>query len=304
MAKPKQYVTTGVEGLDHVLMGGFLREGFYLLQADPGSGKTTVALQYVLGRVRDGEPCLYVTLTESRADLEDACESHGWSLDGLDICDLTAEAATLVGEGKASVFHPAETELGDTTKAILAEVERVKPRHVVFDGLAELRLLSGDSLRYRRQLLALKQFFKERKITVLLLDDRSSGFDDIQPESLVGANIVMERSLPEYGKARRRLFVTKVRGANFQEGYNDYEIADGGVVVHPRLVAAEHHERFDRVSYPSGVAALDEMLDGGLTTGTTTLLLGPAGVGKSTVAMQYVAAALKKGERAAVYTFD
>jgi circadian clock protein KaiC len=302
--KKREYIPSNVPGLDHVLMGGILREGFYLLQADPGSGKTTVALQYVLGRLKAGESCLYVTLTESRADLEDACDSHDWSLDGLTICDLTEDAVHAVGESKTSVFHPSETELGDTTKTILAEVERINPRHVVFDGLAELRLLSGDSLRYRRQLLALKQFFKQKAITVLLLDDRSSGFDDIQPESLVGANIVMERFLPEYGKARRRLFVTKVRGANFREGYNDYEIAQGGVVVHPRLVAAEHHERFERLSYGSGIPALDKLLEGGLTTGTTTLLLGPAGVGKSTVAMQYVANALKRGERAAVYTFD
>jgi len=175
-----------------------------LLWGPPGSGKTTVALQYVLGRLKAGESCLYVTLTESRADLEDACVSHDWSIDGLEVCDLTEDAAGLVGESKASVFHPSETELGDTTKAILAAVERANPRHVVFDGLAELRLLSGDSLRYRRQLLALKQFFKQKKITVLLLDDRSSGFDDIQPESLVGGNIVMEKYLPGYGGARRR----------------------------------------------------------------------------------------------------
>jgi circadian clock protein KaiC len=303
-SQSRDYIPSGVPGLDQVLQGGFLREGFYLLQADPGSGKTTVALQYVLGRLTAGEACLYVTLTESRADLEAACASHGWSFDGLEICDLTENAASMVGESKASVFHPSETELGETTKVILAEVERLHPRHVVFDGLAELRLLSGDSLRYRRQLLALKHFFKEKKITVLLLDDRSSGFDDIQPESLVGANIVMERSLPEYGKARRRLFVTKVRGANFREGYNDYEIVHGGVVVHPRLVAAEHHEHFERTSYESGIRELDEMLAGGLTTGTTTLLLGPAGVGKSTIAMQYVAKALRRGERAAVYIFD
>jgi circadian clock protein KaiC len=302
--KKRDYIPSGVPGLDHVLQGGLVREGFYLLQADPGSGKTTVALQYVLGRLKAGESCLYVTLTESRADLEDACASHGWSLEGLAICDLTEDAVNLVGEGKASVFHPSETELGDTTKAILAAVDRVNPRHVVFDGLAELRLLSGDSLRYRRQLLALKQFFKQKKITVLLLDDRTSKFDDIQPESLVGANIVMERFFPEYGKARRRLFVTKVRGANFREGYNDYEIADNGVVVYPRLVAAEHHERFKRTSFASGIPALDEMLQGGLTTGTTTLLLGPAGVGKSTLAMQFVATALSKGDRVAVYTFD
>jgi circadian clock protein KaiC len=300
----RDYVPSGVPGLDHVLRGGFLREGFYLLQADPGSGKTTVALQYVLSRLKAGEACLYVTLTESRADIEAACSSHGWSTEGLDICDLTENAVAMLGESRASIFHPAETDLGDTTKAILAAVEQRNPRHVVFDGLAELRLLSGDSLRYRRQLLALKHFFKKKQITVLLLDDRSSTFEDIQPESLVGANIVMERFLPEYGKARRRLYVTKVRGANFREGYNDYEIVNGGVVVHPRLVASEHHERFRRSSYESGVEALDEMLLGGLTTGTSTLLLGPAGVGKSTVAMQYVATALKRGERAAVYTFD
>lgn len=302
--KKRDYVPSGVTGLDHVLCGGFLREGFYLLQADPGSGKTTVAIQYVLGRLKAGESCLYVTLTESRADLEDACASHGWSIDGLEICDLTENAASMLGESRASIFHPSETELGETTTAILNAVERLNPRHVVFDGLAELRLLSGDSLRYRRQLLALKYFFKKKKITVLLLDDRSSGFDDIQPESLVGANIVMERFLPEYGKARRRLYVTKVRGAYFREGYNDYEIVDGGVVIHPRLIASDHHERFDRISYESGINALDEMLGGGLTTGTTTLLLGPAGVGKSTIAMQYVASALGRGERAAVYTFD
>ncbi len=302
--RKRDYVPSGVPGFDHVLCGGFLREGFYLLQADPGSGKTTVALQYVLGRLKAGESSLYVTLTESRADLVDACASHGWSIDGLEICDLTENAAAMLGESRASIFHPSETDLGDTTNAILKEVERLNPRHVVFDGLAELRLLSGDSLRYRRQLLALKHFFKKKKITVLLLDDRSSSFADIQPESLVGANIVMERFLPEYGKARRRLYVTKVRGANFREGYNDYEIVDGGVVIHPRLVASEHHERFERTSYESGIIALDDMLAGGLTTGTTTLLLGPAGVGKSTIAMQYVAKALGRGERAAVYTFD
>jgi circadian clock protein KaiC len=302
--KTRDYVPSGVTGLDYVLQGGLLRGGFYLLQADPGSGKTTVALQYVLGRLKANESCLYVTLTESRADLQDTCDSHGWSIDGLEVCDLTENAANLVGESRASVFHPSETELGETTKAILAAVEKSQPQHVIFDGLAELRLLSGDSLRYRRQLIALKHFFKQKNVTVLLLDDRSSGFDDIQPESLVGANIVMERFLPEYGKARRRLYVTKVRGANFCEGYNDYEIVDGGVIVHPRLVASDHHERFERTDCRSGILSLDKMLEGGLTTGTTTLLLGPAGVGKSTIAMQYVATALRKGEHAAVYTFD
>jgi circadian clock protein KaiC len=298
------FVPTGVPGLDHVLMGGFLREGFYLVQGDPGSGKTTLALQYVLGRRDAGERCLYVSLTESRRDFDNACRSHGWSLDGIELCDLTRSAANLAGQSEASIFHPSETELGETTRAILAEVDRVRPQHVVFDGLSEMRLLSGDPLRYRRQLLALKEFFAERKATVLLLDDRSSAFGEIQPESLVGGNIVLERFLPEYGRARRRLYVTKIRGSDFREGYHDYEIARGGVVVHPRLVAAEHHDQFSEEVSPSGVTNLDAMLTGGLSAGTTTLLLGPAGVGKSTISMQFVVNALRKGHKAAVYVFD
>src|SRR3954453_4310712 len=204
------FVPAGVSGLDHVLMGGFRREGFYLLQGDPGSGKTTIALQYVLGRVAAGERCLYITLTESRRDLENACRSHGWSLDGIDVCDLTKSAANLAGEPEVSVFHPSETELGETTRDIFAAVEKAKPRHVVFDGLSEMRMLSGTPLVYRRQLLALKDYFAARGATVLLLDDRSSPFGDIQPDSLVGGNVVFERTLPQYGRARRRVFATKV----------------------------------------------------------------------------------------------
>ncbi len=304
MASDKQFVPTGVPGLDHVLMGGFLREGFYLIQGDPGSGKTTVAIQYVRCRVVAGESCLYITLTESRRDLDNACRSHGWSLDGVEVCDLTKSAANLAGEPESSVFHPSETELGETTKAIFAAVEKVKPHHVVFDGLSEMRLLSGSPLVYRRQLLALKEYFAERHATVLLLDDRSSSFGSIQPESLVGGNVVLERTLPQYGRARRRMYVTKVRGSNFGEGFHDYEIIQGGVVIHPRLVAAEHHEKFKRATCPSGVANLDAMLAGGLTTGSTTLLLGPAGVGKSTIAMQFAVTAMKAGNKVAVYLFD
>jgi circadian clock protein KaiC len=301
---PADFVPTGVPGLDDVLMGGFRREGFYLLQGDPGSGKTTIALQYALGRVAAGERCLYITLTESRRDLENACRSHGWSLDGIEICDLTKSAANLAGEPEMSVFHPSETELGETTRDVFAAVEKARPRHVVFDGLSEMRLLSGSPLVYRRQLLALKEYFIERHATVLLLDDRSSPFGEVQPESLVGGNIVLDRIHPEYGRARRRLFATKVRGANFREGYHDYEIARGGVVVHPRLVAAEHHDRYPRENLASGVGNLDTILGGGLTTGTTTLMLGPAGVGKSTVAMQFAVAAMKAGRKTAVYLFD
>lgn len=300
----RQLVESGVPGLDRVLMGGFLREGFYLVQGDPGAGKTTLALQYILGRLRAGERCLYVSLTESRRDLDSTCRSHGWSLAGLDICDLTRSAANLVDESEASVFHPADIELGEITKTILAEVERVDPAHVVFDGLSEMRLLTGDPLRYRRQLLALREFFAERHVTVLLLDDRAAQFGEIQPESLVGGNLVLERYLPEYGRMRRRLCVTKIRGANFQEGYHDYEIVKGGVIIHPRLIASEHHDPYVPSTYPSGLPNLDVMLDGGLAGGTTTLLLGPAGVGKSTIAMQFVVQALKEGKKAAAYIFD
>lgn len=297
-------ISTGISGLDNVLMGGLLREGFYLIQGDPGSGKTTLALQYLQSRARLGERCLYVTLTESLRDLQRTCASHGWSLDGLDLCDLTPSGANLAIENQTSVFHPADTELSEITKVVLAETERVKPDHVVFDGLSELRLLSGDPLRYRRQLLLLKEFFASVHATCLVLDDRSASFSDTQPESLVGGSIVLERHLPTYGRARRRLFVSKVRGADFREGYHDYEILTGGVQVHPRLVAGDHHADFSSHLCSSGLPNLDAMLCGGLSAGSTTLLLGPAGVGKSTVSVQFVLEALRRGEKAALYIFD
>jgi circadian clock protein KaiC len=194
--------------------------------------------------------------------------------------------------------------LATIIKTIVAEVDRIKPSHVALDGLSELRLLAGDPLRYRRQLLWLKDFFAEKKVTVVLLDDRSAPFGEIQPESLVGGNIILERTLPLYGRARRRLFVTKVRASKFREGYHEYDILTGGLVVHPRIVAAEHHDRFARSVSSSGIKQLDDMLEGGLSSGTTTLLLGPAGAGKSTISMQFVVNALACGHKAAVYIFD
>jgi len=299
-----EYVSSGIVGLDQVLNGGFLRNGFYLLQGDPGSGKTTMALQFLLQCSGVDGPCLYITLTETIRDLQRTCASHGWNLNNITVADLTRSDANRPSVSQYTVFQPSEVELGLTVDAIVAEVDRVQPKNVVFDGLAEMRLLSGDPLRYRRQMLALKDFFEDREITVLLLDDRTSAMGEIQPESLVGGNIVMEKFLPGYGGARRRLHVTKVRGANFRDGYHDYDITRGGVVVHPRLIAAEHHERFDRDEISSRLPALDSLYGGGLQLGTTTLMLGPAGVGKSTITMKYVASALESGRKAAVYTFD
>jgi circadian clock protein KaiC len=305
MLTPKRAITpTGIAGLDNILMGGLLPDGFYLVQGDPGSGKTTLALQFVQGRVRAGDRCLYITLTESRRDLESTCSSHGWSLEGIDVRDLTRVTETLSDDSRALVFDAADTELTEITKVIAADIERVQPQYVVLDGMSELRLLSGDPLRYRRQLLSLKSFLAGRQTTVLLLDDRSATFGEIQPESLVGGNIVLERFLPAYGRARRRIYVTKVRGAHFREGYHDYEIVTGGLAVHPRLVAGEHHARFAPELCGSGITNLDAMLNGGLTAGSTTLMIGPAGAGKSTVSMQFVVDALKRGKKAAVYAFD
>lgn len=297
-------ISTGIEGLDTVLLGGLYPAGFYLVQGDPGSGKTTLALQYVQARLQAGERCLYVTLTESRADIDNAARSHGFVLDGLEVHDLTRSGENLTDQALTSVFHPADTELTEIIASVVAAVDRVKPSHVIFDGLAELRLLSGEPLRYRRQLLSLKDFFTTRGVTVLLLDDRTSAFPEFQPESLVGGNIVLERYLPAYGRARRRLFVTKVRGLHFREGYHDYDIVTGGLAVHPRLVAGDHHEPFKAEVCSSGIENLDSMLGGGLSSGSTTLFLGPAGVGKSTISVQFVVEALRSGKKAAVYIFD
>jgi circadian clock protein KaiC len=294
-------VSTNIEGLDNVLLGGYCRGGFYLIQGDPGSGKTTLALQFIQGRLQAGERCLYVSLTETRRDIENTCRSHGWSMDRLDLADLTRSSGD---QSQPSVFHPADTELSELMQVVRAEAERLNPSCVVFDGLSELRLLSGEPLRYRRQLLSLKEFFANRQATVLLLDDRSANFGDMQPESLVGGNIMLERLLPIYGRARRRLFVTKVRGAHFREGYHDYEIHTGGILVHPRLVAGEHHGEFVPELCKSGLANLDDMLGGGLNAGSTTLLLGPAGAGKSTISVQFVVNALERGKNAAIYVFD
>lgn len=294
---------TGVPGLDDVLHGGLLPGRFYLLDGNPGAGKTTLALHYLLEGVRHGERCLYVSLSESKDELIAGAASHGWSLDGIDIVELIAADSDLAGDQGLTVYHPAEVELTQTTRTVIDAVERVRPSRMVFDSLSELRLLSQSSLRYRRQILGLKQFFAGGGCTVLLLDDRTAEGPDLQLQSIAHGVISLEHQSPSYGRALRQLQVVKFRGSDFRSGYHDMSIRGGGVEVYPRLTAGEHVTEFERETVPSGIAALDALLGGGSDRGTSTLIVGPAGSGKSTVALQYAAAAAARGDHAALFTF-
>ena len=294
----------GIAGLDDVLGGGLARNHLYLVEGDPGTGKTTIAMQFLMEGVRRGQKGLYVTLSESKAELLEIADSHGWSLDGVEIFELAPDEAQLQPEVQYTVFHPSEIEMSDTTNAVIAEVERLHPARVVFDSLSELRLLARDSLRYRRQILGLKQYFSGRKCTVLLLDDRTGEDHDQQLQSIAHGVILMESAEREYGIKRRRLEVKKLRGSKFREGFHDYSIKRGGVEVYPRLVAAEHLVAFHPIQLESGIPALDTLLGGGIDSGTSTLLLGPAGCGKSTIAIRYAISAVERGDRAALFTFD
>ncbi len=295
---------TGVAGLDDILGGGLTPNRVYLVEGNPGSGKTTLALQYLLEGVRRKEAGVYVTLSETKKELLAVAASHGWSLDGLAIAELVAEEKELEPDNQYTMFQPSEVQLGETTRTILDEIERVKPKRVVIDSLSELRLLAQSPLRYRRQILALKQFFTGRDCTVLLLDDRTSDASDLQLQSIAHGVLSLEHLSPEYGAERRRLRVTKLRGQKFRGGLHDFNIATGGLQVFPRLVAAEHSQTRDRQPLKGDIPALDEMLGGGMDPGTSTLLIGPAGSGKSSVAVNYARAAAKQGKRAALFIFD
>lgn len=299
-------ISTGNKGLDGVLRGGLPEHRLYLLEGTPGSGKTTLALQFLREAVRLGEKALYVTLSETKQELTVVAASHGWDLSDFDVFELSAAEEVLGSAREQSILHPWEVELGETIRLIETEVERIQPSRVVFDSLSELRLLAQDPLRYRRQVLGLKQYFAGRKSTVILVDDLTGGQDgrDAHLHSLCHGVVTLERLTLDFGAARRRMQVQKMRGLDFVAGYHDLVIRKGGLDIFPRLVAADHHRPFVGDAVGSNVPELDNLLAGGPLRGTSTLITGPAGTGKTTIALQYVYAACERGERAVIYEFD
>ncbi len=295
---------TGVPGLDDVLHGGLIAHRLYLVDGNPGAGKTTLALQFLMEGARAGEKCLYITLSETKEELTASARSHGWSLDGIEIVELIDQDRDLDSDAQLTMYHPSEVELSETTQRVLTTVQRINPSRLVFDSLSEMRLLAQNSLRYRRQILALKQFFVGRNCTVMLLDDRTAEGSDLQLQSIAHGVVSLEQLAPLYGAERRRLRVMKFRGTAYRGGYHDFSIETGGLIIYPRLVASEHGKEYDFSRIESGVTALDSLLGGGPDRGTSTLLMGPAGCGKSTIAVQYAVAAAARGDHAVIFAFD
>jgi circadian clock protein KaiC len=295
-------VSTGISGLDQLLRGGLTPNRMYLVEGFPGTGKTTLALQFLLeGRDR-GERTLYVTLSETESELRATAGSHGWALEGIRIFPLPISEG-VSAEDQYTLYHPAEIELGETVKGVLAAVDELRPTRIVFDSLSELKLLARDPLRFRRQILALKEFFSGRDCTVVLLDDLSAGGGDLQLQSIAHGVILLELLPFEYGRSRRRLRVSKLRGVNAVDGFHDFVIRQGGLAVFPQIRAEGGTPARSGEGVESGLAELDQLLGGGLTWGTTTLLIGPAGAGKSTLAAQYAASGVTR-TNAAIFLFD
>ncbi|WP_334268441.1 ATPase domain-containing protein [Edaphobacter sp. HDX4] len=303
---PEIRLHTGIAGLDDLLQGGLPQGHLYLVEGDPGTGKTTLALQFLLEGAKRGETGMYITLSESKRELEQVAHSHGWSLDSISIYEMVPSDEDLSPEAQYTVFHPSEVELSDSVTAILKQIESVNPRRVIFDSLSEFRMLARDPLRYRRQILALKRHFASRNCTVILLDDRTAegSTSDLQLESIAHGVIKMMSLERDFGIKRRRMEVDKLRGSSFREGFHDYTIKTGGLEIYPRLIASEHKPGFERKNVPSGLPELDELFCGGIDTGTSTLLIGPAGCGKSTIALRYAVSAAQRGEKAIIFTFD
>ncbi len=290
----RRCISTGVAELDNILGGGLTQHRVYLLEGTPGSGKTTIALQFLLEGAREGERGLYITLSETAAELREVARSHKWTLEDVELFELVNEDG-LDPDSEQSILEPSEVELGETIQGVMDCVDRLRPSRVVFDSLSEMRLLAQNSLRYRRQILALKQYFSTRQCTVLMLDDRSSDPGDLQLHSIAHGVITLEQTTEDYGSERRRLRVVKMRGVKYRGGYHDFAIETGGVSVFPRLIAAEHHRVFTGDLVSTGVAVLDRMLGGGLAPGANTLLSGPSGVGKTTTALRCAADRHREG---------
>lgn len=295
---------TGIVGLDNILNGGLKRERVYLFEGSPGTGKTTAALSFLLAGRAAGERTLYVTLSETEAELRDTAASHGWSLDGIDVFELVPPENLLDEQQQQSLLYSSDLELGETTRMILDSVERAKPSRVVIDSLSEIRLLAQGSLRYRRQVLALKHYFAKHGATVVLLDDLTAEVSDKTVHSVAHGVVRLEELAPEYGAERRRVRITKYRGRRFRGGYHDFTIRTGGLEVFPRLVSGEHKSSFSREPLASGIQGLDNLLGGGIERGSSCLILGPAGTGKSLLVLMFAVSAIRRGERAALFIFD
>jgi circadian clock protein KaiC len=294
----------GIPGLDDILAGGLARERVYLIEGCPGAGKTTAAMSFLRAGAKLGEKTLYITLSETEDELRDVAHAHGWELKGVEVFELVPPESLLDERQQQSLLYSSDLELGETTRLIFEAVERAQPHRVVIDSLSEIRLLAQSSLRYRRQVLALKHYFAKRGATVILLDDLTADSLDKTVHSVAHGVVRLEELAPEYGAERRRVRVLKYRGRKFRGGYHDFTIRTGGLEVYPRLVSAEHKTAFTRKPLPSGVDGLDAILGGGIERGSSCLILGPAGTGKSLVSLYFVLSALGRGEKAALFVFD
>jgi circadian clock protein KaiC len=303
-ASTGSFLSSGILGLDDILRGGFTRDRLYLIEGSPGSGKTTLALQFLIAGAKQREPVLYITLSETKTELHAVAASHNLSLDGIHIHEVLPPESILNPEEQYTIFHPTDVEMSATTRDILSVMEEVQPTRVVLDSLSELQLLASSPLMYRRQVLALKQLLAKRACTALLLDDRTAANGDLQVRSIAHGVISLDRKPTDYGGIRRQIEIIKYRGVAFREGCHDYKIELGGLVVFPRLIAAESRESVPSKRYGSGLAELDVLLGGGIEQGSSTLIAGQAGTGKSTLAAQFVSAALQQQDRAAIFLFE